>query len=69
MTTTMPRIAGRPNANEYAPYYERYVSLVGGDDIEQILAAQGPDSINLLSASAKKKPTSAMRRANGALRK
>jgi len=55
MTTTMPRIAGRPNTNEYAPYYERYVSLVGGDDIEQILAAQGPESINLFSRFSEEK--------------
>jgi hypothetical protein len=66
MTTTMPRIAGRPNANEYAPYYERYVSLVGGDDIEHILAAQGPESINLFSRFNEEKATSAMRRASGA---
>lgn len=49
MKTTMPRVAGRPNANEYAPYYERYVSLVGGEDIEQILAVQSPESVNLFS--------------------
>jgi hypothetical protein len=41
----MPRTAGRPNKDEYAPYYDRYISLVTGDDIEQILAAQLPDAL------------------------
>jgi hypothetical protein len=54
-TTLQQRIAGRPNANEYAPYYERYVSLVGGEDIEQILAAQAPDSITLFSRFSEEK--------------
>ncbi len=35
--------------NEYAPYYERYISLVSGDDIDHILSAQLPDTLALLS--------------------
>ena len=30
----------RPQANEYDPYYEHYVSLVPEDDIKSVLAAQ-----------------------------
>jgi hypothetical protein len=37
----------RPEATEYAPYYERYVSLVPEDDIHAALAGQ-PDEIKSL---------------------
>jgi len=37
----------RPDPNEYAPYYERYISLVPEDDIAGALAAQ-PDEIGSL---------------------
>jgi len=30
----------RPNKNDYAPYYDRYVSLVKGDNIHKELAVQ-----------------------------
>lgn len=30
----------RPNSNEYAPYYEKYISLVSGDDAVAALEAQ-----------------------------
>jgi len=30
----------KPESSEYAPYYERYVSLVAGDDVSDTLAAQ-----------------------------
>ena len=49
MTTAMTHAAGRPQTNEYAPYYERYISLVSGDDIDHILSAQLPDTLALLA--------------------
>jgi hypothetical protein len=40
----------RPESTEYAPYYERYISLVAGADILETLAAQ-PDEIRALLAT------------------
>lgn len=34
----------KPESTEYAPYYERYISLVGEDDIRDAFAAQ-PDEL------------------------
>jgi hypothetical protein len=39
----------RPQAGEYAPYYERYISLVEGDDILNTLDQQRRDTMLLLS--------------------
>jgi hypothetical protein len=39
----------RPQAGEYAPYYDRYVSLVRGDDILNTLDQQRRDTMLLLS--------------------
>lgn len=33
------RVIGRPGPEEYAPYYERYVGLVKGDDVLTVLAS------------------------------
>lgn len=41
--------SGRPKPTEYAPYYERYVSLITGDDILEVLEQQRRDSILLLN--------------------
>lgn len=38
----------RPGPGEYAPYYEKYVSLVEGDDIVSRLGAQLSDTLALL---------------------
>jgi uncharacterized damage-inducible protein DinB len=47
---TPPSFAiGRPQANEYAPYYERYVSQVEGEDILGILDRQRRQTMLLLS--------------------
>lgn len=41
--------SGRPKPTEYAPYYERYVSLITSDDIMAVLEQQRRDSILLLN--------------------
>jgi DinB superfamily len=41
-------IIGRPERSEYAPYYERYISLVAGADILQTLDAQRRQTMMLL---------------------
>lgn len=38
----------RPEANEYAPYYERYVSLVPDADLVETLERQGAETVALL---------------------
>lgn len=40
---------GRPEPGEYAPYYDRYISLVKGNDILEILDAQRRQTMLLLS--------------------
>jgi DinB superfamily len=49
MTTKTP-FASRPESDEYAPYYEKYVSLVPGHDILATLETQGPQTAAMLSA-------------------
>jgi len=41
---------GRPGTGEYAPYYERYISLIPSDDIVTALERQAIDTKALLSA-------------------
>ena len=41
---------GRPEANEYAPYYEGYIALVPGDDAVAALEAQRLHMMQMLSA-------------------
>ncbi|MDT7689804.1 MAG: hypothetical protein QOE46_2563 [Acidobacteriota bacterium] len=38
----------RPEANEYAPYYEKYVSLVPDADVVETLERQGAETLALL---------------------
>jgi hypothetical protein len=40
---------GRPQPGEYAPYYDRYISLVQGDDILNTLDQQRRETMLLLS--------------------
>ena len=48
--TASPALAiGRPQAGEYAPYYERYISLVRGEDILSTLDEQRRQTVLLLS--------------------
>jgi hypothetical protein len=45
---------GRPQAGEYNPYYDRYISLVGSDDIVGLLERQPQGTLPLFkSANAK----------------
>ena len=41
-------LTARPSATEYAPYYERYISLVPEGDIIQILGQQLEETLRLL---------------------
>jgi len=53
MSTLVTAIA-RPQPGEYNPYYDRYISLVGSDDILAALGQQAPQTIALAkSATAK----------------
>jgi uncharacterized damage-inducible protein DinB len=45
MSATAP---ARPEANEYAPYYEKYVSLVPDEDLVGTLGRQGAGTLALL---------------------
>jgi hypothetical protein len=45
MSATAP---GRPESNEYAPYYERYISLVPDEDLVKTLERQGAETLALL---------------------
>jgi hypothetical protein len=40
----------RPKPGEYAPYYDRYISLIPGNDIVATLATQLPKTVALLSS-------------------
>jgi len=46
----MARMTTRPEPDEYAPYYSKYISLVQGNDIVAILEAQRLQSIQLFAA-------------------
>ena len=46
-TSSAPSAGARPAPDEYAPYYERYVSLVAGDVLET-LERQGAETAALL---------------------
>jgi hypothetical protein len=41
--------SGRPESGEYAPYYDRYISLVSGSDILKTLDSQRREMLLLLS--------------------
>lgn len=42
--------AARPEPNEYAPYYGKYISLVSGDDVTGLLESQGKRTVQLLAS-------------------
>ncbi|HWZ84475.1 MAG TPA: DinB family protein [Terriglobales bacterium] len=53
-TLTTTTSIGRPQAGEYNPYYDRYISLVQSDDIVGLLERQAPETAALFkSANAK----------------
>jgi len=43
-------VSARPAASEYAEYYDKYISLIPGNDILNTLEKQWPDTAALLSA-------------------
>ena len=45
----------RPAATEYAPYYEKYISLVPAGDVVEALRRQGADTLALLSSITEEK--------------
>lgn len=40
----------RPNKNDYPEYYERYISLIKGDDIHKVLVAQSLETQEVLNS-------------------
>jgi hypothetical protein len=42
-------LSAKPQPDEYAPYYGRYISLITGDDIVVTLEEQLPETVALLS--------------------
>ncbi|HEY4755343.1 MAG TPA: DNA damage-inducible protein DinB, partial [Ignavibacteriaceae bacterium] len=40
----------RPSKNDYAPYYEKYINLIKGEDIRKILAAQSIETQAVLNS-------------------
>ena len=51
--STLTTSFGRPQPGEYNPYYDRYISLVGSDDIIGLMGKQTPETVALFkSASA-----------------
>jgi len=47
----------RPETTEYAPYYERYISLVPEDDVQAALACQPDEIKSLISGLPEEKGT------------
>jgi hypothetical protein len=48
--TTSTLTVERPKPGEYNPYYDRYISLIPGNDIVATLATQIPKTVALLSS-------------------
>jgi len=52
--STLTASFGRPQSDEYNPYYDRYISLVGSEDIILLLERQAAETATLFhSASAR----------------
>ena len=47
--TTSTMTLERPKPGEYNPYYDRYISLIPGNDVLATLASQLPKTVALLS--------------------
>ena len=47
--TTQLAISGRPQTSEYDPYWDRYISLIPGEDVLAVLEQQRRDTLLLLS--------------------
>lgn len=51
----MTTIAGRPQTNEHAPYFSRYIDLVPEDDVAGAIEAQGRETAALLAKVSEEK--------------
>jgi hypothetical protein len=51
----MTTIAGRPQINEHAPYFSRYIDLVPEDDVAGAIEAQGRETAALLAKISEEK--------------
>jgi len=49
--STLTTSFGRPQPGEYDPYYDRYISLVGSDDIIGQLEKQAPETATLFKSA------------------
>ena len=47
----------RPETNEFAPYYDTYISLIDGDNVISILDAQPPELRSMISPLPEEKGT------------
>jgi hypothetical protein len=52
--STLTTSFGRPQAGEYNPYYDRYISLVESDDIIGLLEKQAPETATLFKSAGAK---------------
>ena len=59
-------LLSRPEAAEYAPYYDKYISLIRGTDIIEILEKQLQDFPKFFQAVPRKTESSVMQQKNGA---
>ena len=48
--TTLTASIGRPQAGEYDPYFDRYISLVTTDDVVALLERQAPQTVALFQS-------------------
>jgi DinB superfamily len=54
-TCRMPRMIGRPEASEAAPYYFTYINQVSGDDPVRVIERQLGESVALFSSISEEK--------------
>lgn len=52
--TTLTTAFGRPQAGEYNPYFDRYISLVLSDDVVGMLERQAPETVALFQSAGNK---------------
>lgn len=52
--STLTTAFGRPQSGEYDPYYDRYIALIGPEDIVAVLERQAPETVVLLKAASAK---------------
>lgn len=52
--STLTTVFGRPQPDEYAPFYDRYISLVRSEDVVAELEKQAPQTLTLLKSAGAK---------------